>query len=267
MNLAFIGGGTMAEAIINGVLSASLATPEEVSVGEAMEERCRYLTDRYKIYASPNNIKIVGKGDLVILAVKPQNLSEVASELKGSLESQQTVVSIIAGARMSTLRESLGHSSVIRVMPNTPAQIGQGMSLWLCAPSVDTDAAAATQSVLKTLGDELRVNSEEYIDMATALSASGPAYVFTFMEALIDAGVYLGLPRPMARRLTLQTVLGSAQLAQQSDKHPAELRDMVTSPGGTTAEALLALEEGNFRSTVMNAVVAAYEKSLDLGEG
>jgi len=267
MKLAFIGGGAMAEAIVRGVLSASLAKPEEIVVGEVVEQRCRYLTDQYRVYATPNNIKAVGKGNLVILAVKPQNLPEVASEIRGSLGQHQTVLSIIAGARMSTLVDSLNHASVIRVMPNTPAQIGAGMSLWLCSSSVAADTAGQAQSILKTLGDEIRVYDEQYIDIATALSASGPAYVFMFIEALIDAGVYLGLPRPMARRLTLQTVLGSVRLAQETGKHPAELKDLVTSPGGTTAEALLALEEGQFRSTVINAVVAAYEKSLALSEG
>ena len=266
MKLAFIGGGAMAEAIIKGVLSASLAKPEEIRVGEIVEQRCRYLTEQYRIHTTPSNIKSVDEGNLVILAVKPQNLPEVAAEVKGALAPQQTVLSIIAGARMSTLVDSLGHPSVIRVMPNTPAQIGAGMSLWLCSSSVDDDTASMAQAILKTLGDEIRVHDERYMDMATALSASGPAYVFMFIEALIDAGVYLGLPRPMARRLTLQTVLGSTRLAQESGKHPAELRDMVTSPGGTTVEALLALEEGEFRSTVINAVVAAYEKSLALGE-
>ena len=138
------------------------------------------------------------------------------------------------------------------------------MTMWLCSASVDDATASQTQSILKTLGEEERVEKEEYIDMATALSASGPAYVFMFIESLIDAGVYLGMPRPMASRLTLQTVLGSTRLAEESGKHPAELRNMVTSPGGTTAEALLALEEGDFRYTVMNAVVEAYEKSIAL---
>ena len=267
MKLAFIGGGAMAEAIIKGVLSASLAKPEEIAVGELVEERCRYLTDQYGIYATPSNTKAINKGNLAILAVKPQNLAEVASELKGVLSPHQTVVSIIAGARMSTLVDSLDHASVIRVMPNTPAQVGAGMSLWLCSSSVDSDTATMAQSILRTLGDEVQVYDEQYLDMATALSASGPAYVFMFIEALIDAGVYLGLPRPLARRLTLQTVLGSTRLVQESGKHPAELKDLVTSPGGTTVEALLALEEGEFRSTVINAVVAAYEKSLVLGDG
>ena len=266
MKLTFIGGGAMAEAIIKGVLSSSLAKPAEIYVGEIAEERRKYLTESYGILGSESNVEAVRESELVILAIKPQNLVEVASEVKGMLTSRQTVLSIIAGTRLSKLVDCLGHHSVIRVMPNTPAQIGAGMSLWFCSASVGDEMAAKAQTILKTLGDEIRVHDESYLDMGTALSASGPAYVFMFIEALIDAGVYLGMPRPMAVRLTLQTVLGSARLAQESGKHPAELRDMVASPGGTTVEGLLALEEGEFRSTVINAVLAAYEKSLVLGE-
>ena len=252
----------MAEAIINGVISGGLAKPEDISVGEILEDRCRYLTNKYRIYATPNNSTVINKGDFVILCIKPQNLKDIGSVLASSLSSNQTVISIMAGVRMSTLMASLNHSRLIRVMPNTPAQIGAGMTLWQCSPNVDSDVADQTQSILKTMGDEIRVEEEQYIDMATALSASGPAYVFTFIESLIDAGVYIGLSREMASRLTLQTVLGSARLVLESTSHPAELRNRVTSPGGTTSEALLALEEGSFRSTIMNAVVAAYEKSM-----
>ena len=140
------------------------------------------------------------------------------------------------------------------------------MSLWLAAPTVSQAFRETTRSILRTLGEELEVAEEKYLDMATALSASGPAYVFLFLESLIDAGVYIGMSRDMARTLAMQTVLGSTRLAQESGKHPAELRDMVTSPGGTTAEALKVLEDGNFRATMINAVVAAYEKSKRLGE-
>ena len=177
----------------------------------------------------------------------------------------QTIISVIAGTRIPTLIELLSHKHVIRVMPNTPAQIGKGMILWMCSKEVESEVIRKTRSILKTLGVEIQVYNEHYMDMATALSASGPAYVFTFIEALIDAGVFIGLPRPMAKALTLQTLIGSTQLAMESEKHTAELRDMVASPGGTTVEALLSLEEGKFRSTVMNAVIAAYEKSISLG--
>jgi pyrroline-5-carboxylate reductase len=167
---------------------------------------------------------------------------------------------------MSTIMKGLGHDSVIRVMPNTPAQIGEGMSLWTCSPQVDDDRRQLTRSMLGTMGEEIYVSDEKYLDMATALSASGPAYVFLFIEALIDAGVHLGLPRDTSRTLALQTVLGSVRLVKETGRHPAELKDMVSSPGGTTVEALLALEEGGLRATIISAVIAAYEKSLELGE-
>ena len=266
MNLSFIGGGAMAEAMIRGVLSQSLAKPEDVYVGEISEERCRYLCDTYRIYASPENSVAATRGELVTLAVKPQNFQDVAPELRNLLSPNQTVLSIIAGLSMSTLTGELDHSAAIRVMPNTPAQIGEGMTLWLCAPSVSEDTASQAEAILATLGDQIHVDRESYIDMATALSASGPAYVFLFIESLIDAGVHLGMPRPMASRLALQTVLGSARLVQETGTHPAELKNMVTSPGGTTAAALMALEEESFRATVMKAVVAAYRRSIELSE-
>ena len=266
MNLSFIGGGAMAEAMIRGVLSQSLAKPENIYVGEISEERCRYLCDTYRIFASPRNDVAASKGELVVLAVKPQNFHDVAPDLRSCLSPNQTVLSIIAGLPMSTLTGELVHAAAIRVMPNTPAQIGAGMTLWLCAPSVSEDAASHAEAILTTLGDQMRVDREAYIDMATALSASGPAYVFLFIESLIDAGVHLGMPRPMASRLTLQTVLGSVRLVQETASHPAELKNMVTSPGGTTAAALMALEEESFRATVMKAVVAAHRRSVELSE-
>ena len=265
MKLAFIGGGTMAEAIIGGVLSKGIAAREDISVGEYLEARCHVLDERYGVFSTTDNFKAMERGDIVVLSIKPQNLSEVMAQLGGSLRSDQTILSIIAGARMSAIVDGLGHTSVIRVMPNTPAQIGEGMSLWTCSPGVGEEVRQSAQSILRTMGEEIYVSDEKYMDMATALSASGPAYVFLFIESLIDAGVHLGLPRDMSRTLALQTVLGSARLVKETGKHPAELKDMVSSPGGTTVEALLALEEGSFRATVVSAVIAAYEKSIELG--
>ena len=265
MKLAFIGGGTMAEAIIGGLLSKGVAAQNDISVGEALEERCRVLQERYGVFATTSNSKAAESGDIVVLAVKPQNLPEVLAQLDGSLKQEQAALSIVAGARMSAIVGGLSHASVIRVMPNTPAQIGEGMSLWTCSPQVNSEMRESARSILGTMGEEVYVADEKYLDMATALSASGPAYVFLFIESLIDAGVHLGLPRDTARTLALQTVLGSAKLVKETGKHPAELKDMVASPGGTTVEALLALEEGGFRATVINAVIAAYERSVELG--
>ena len=256
----------MAEAIIRGVLDKEIAPPSDISVGEAIEERCQWLRQTHGVAATTDNLEAAQSGDLVVLAIKPQTLPDVMEELKGRLESHQAALSIIAGAQMSTITEGLRHSAVIRVMPNTPAQIGEGISMWTCSSKVDGQMREQAQAVLSTMGPHIEVDDEKYMDMATALSASGPAYVFTFIEALIDAGVHLGLPRDTARLLALQTVLGSASLVKQTGKHPAELRDMVTSPGGTTAEALLALENGGFRATVGNAVLAAYKKSVELGK-
>ena len=256
----------MAEAIIRGVLDKEIAPPSNILVGEAIEERCQWLRQTHGVAATTDNLEAAQSGDLVVLAIKPQNLPDVLEELKDRLDSHQAALSIIAGATMSTITEGLRHSAVIRVMPNTPAQIGEGISMWTCSSKVDAQMRVQAQAVLSTMGPHIEVDDEKYMDMATALSASGPAYVFTFIEALIDAGVHLGLPRDTARSLALQTVLGSASLVKQTGKHPAELRDMVTSPGGTTAEALLALENGGFRATVGNAVLAAYKKSVELGK-
>ena len=266
MNISFIGGGVMAEAIIAGVLAKGIAQPGEICVGEPVEARRQRLAEGYGVTTSADNLEALQHGDLVVLSIKPQNLSAVLHGLKGRVKDTQAVLSIIAGARMERLATGLGHDAVIRVMPNMPAQIGAGMSVWTASSSVSEMFRNATRSILETLGEELYVEEERYIDMATALSASGPAYVFLFIESLVDAGVYLGMSREMARKLTLQTVLGSARLAQESGKHLAELREMVTSPGGTTAEALRALEEGGFRAAVLEAVNAAYEKSRLLGE-
>ena len=205
--------------------------------------------------------------DLVILSVKPQDLPAVFGQLEGALAPEQAALSIVAGAKMSTLAQGLGHEAIIRVMPNTPAQIGCGMTLWACSDSVGEDKRDLARSMLATVGQEIYVADEKYLDMATALSASGPAYVFLFVEALIDAGVYVGLPRDMARTLALQTVYGSVRLVMETGQHPGQLKDMVVSPGGTTAEGLQALERAGVPAALVDAVNAAYLKSVKLGQG
>ena len=266
MRISFVGGGVMAEAIVRGILDADLAGPEDVRVGEPVSERRAHLTQTHGVEALASNVEVLDGAELVVLSVKPQNLAEVMAELAPGLGHGHTVLSIVAGARMDTLASGLGHQAVVRVMPNTPAQIGAGMTVWTASESVPQAAVEASRRILGTLGEELYVSDEKLIDMATALSASGPAYVFLFIEALIDSGVYLGMPRDMARKLVLQTVLGSARLVEESERHPADLRDMVTSPGGTTAEALLTFERAAFRGDIIDAVVAAYRKSVELGK-
>ena len=267
MKVTFIGGGKMAEAILHGVLSGKLAAPADISVGEPVAERRDYLSSQFGVNTDADNLKSAQHADLLVLAVKPQDLGSVMGQLKGHLDSEQAALSIVAGAKMETLSKGLGHDSVVRVMPNTPAQIGAGMTLWTCSEGVDASKREMTKSVLGTIGQEIYVSDEKYMDMATALSASGPAYVFLFIEALIDAGVYVGLPRDMARTLALQTVFGSTKLVMDTGMHPAELKDTVVSPAGTTAEALRVLEDCGVPAAIVSAVDAAYRKSIQLGQG
>ena len=256
----------MAEAILKGVLSVSLASPSEVRVGEPVAERRTYLSQQYGVGTGQSNSDVAQDAQLVVLAVKPQDLQAVFDQLKGRLGSGQPVLSIVAGAKMASLAQGLSHAPIIRVMPNTPAQIGQGMSVWTCSAEVDKPSRDLAKSILETVGKEIYVDDEKYLDMATALSGSGPAYVFLIIEAMIDAGVYLGLPRDVARTVALQTLYGSTRLVMETGKHPAELKDMVVSPGGTTAEGLQVLERSGVPGAFVEAVNAAYQKSMKLGQ-
>ena len=257
MKLGFIGGGTMAEAMIKGVLNKSLSKPKDIIVGDPIEGRCKELTERYKVAATPSNEDVLKHGELIILAVKPQDIGTAAKNIGPLLKDSHTILSIIAGLKLNTLTKKLNHSSIIRVMPNMPAQIGSGMSVWTSSNTVTQDTINFSRNLLGALGEEIYVSEERYLDMATALSASGPAYVFLFIEALVDAGVYIGLPRSTSRKLAIETVLGSSKLVKETGYHPAQLRDMVASPGGTTVEG--------FRTNVINAVTAAFQKSIELG--
>jgi pyrroline-5-carboxylate reductase len=210
-----------------------------------------------------NRDAIAGR-ELVFLTVKPQALPAVMKQLYGRLEPRQVVISIIAGASIDQLSRGLGHGAIVRVMPNTPAQVGQGMMVWTSTADVDDAQREKVRVVLGALGDELFVDHEKYVDMATALSGTGPTYVFLMMEALIDAGVHMGFPRRIAEQIVLQTVGGSVDFARASKKHMAELRSMVTSPGGTSAEAIYQMEKGGLRTVYSRAVYAAYQRTKTL---
>jgi pyrroline-5-carboxylate reductase len=266
MRTAFIGGGIMAEAIISRAIAQGIVEPGQITVAEPLESRRRELAGRHGVTVMSENLPAISDAEMVILSIKPQHLEEVLAGLNGHLTPEQTVLSVVAGAALRTLVARLRHQRVVRVMPNTPARIGAGISAWTATAEVDESARESAAALLGTMGRQVYVQDEAYMDMATAVSGSGPAYVFSFMEALIEAAVYLGLPREVSRELVLETVLGSALLAKETGQHLGQLREMVTSPGGTTSEALLALEEGGFRASVMNAVVAAYEKAQVLGE-
>jgi len=266
MKIAFIGGGNMGEAMLSAILKKGLAEPEAITVGDVAQARRESLKQRYGVAVTPRNPEAVAGKDIIILAVKPQNLAEVMTELKGQLKPSQLVLSIIAGAKIETLTGGLRHKPIVRAMPNTPARIGEGISVWTATAEVSRQQKELAGAILGAMGKEVYVDDENYIDMATAISGSGPAYFFLMVEALVDAAVEIGLPRAQALELVLQTMLGSGQLIQRSGKEPAELRRMVTSPGGTTAQALEQLDKGNFAELIKRAVKAAYNKARALGE-
>jgi pyrroline-5-carboxylate reductase len=263
MKIALIGGGVMGEAIAKCLLGKKVVAPEDMVVSDISSLRRELFAREYAVSASADNREAAKYADLVILAVKPQHLRQVMHDIRG-LRPDQLVVSIVAGVTLSTLRQGLNHSSVIRAMPNMPAQIGEGMTVWTTTVETKQEQRELAQTVLGALGKEIYVADEKYLEMATALSGSGPAYVFLFIEALIDAGVHIGLPRDIAQQLVIQTMLGATRTVEKTGKHPADLRNMVTSPGGTTTEALLQLEKGGFRSLLLEAVAAAYEKAKRL---
>jgi pyrroline-5-carboxylate reductase len=262
--LAFVGAGVMAEAMIAGLISQQLVDPVHIVASHPRLDRCEKLTQRFGINAVESNVLAAEGADLVFLTVKPQILSPVMKQLHGKLAPTQIVVSIIAGASIGMLSRGLGHDGIARVMPNTPAQVGQGMSVWTSTPEVDEKQQVRVKAVLGALGEELWVEEEKYVDMATALSGTGPTYVFLMMEALIDAGVHMGFPRRIAEQIVLQTVAGSVAFARDSGKHMAELRNMVTSPGGTSAEAIYQMEKGGLRTVLSRAVYAAYQRTQSL---
>ncbi|MBT9149246.1 MAG: Pyrroline-5-carboxylate reductase [Dehalococcoidia bacterium] len=266
MKIAFIGGGMMGEAMISGLIRQASAEPAGITVSDVDQGRLRVLAERHGIQGVAENRQAIRGKDIVVLSVKPQVLPEVTDGLRGEIQPGQLVLSIIAGARIETLSQQLGHNCIVRVMPNTPAQIGEGISVWTATTAVNSEQKGMTRAILTALGKEIYVTEEKYIDMATAVSGSGPAYVFLMIEALVDAAVHIGMPREMAMALVLQTMRGSTRIAEVSGKHPAELRNMVTSPGGTTAAGLLRLEEGSLRAILTQAIIAAYEKSKELGK-
>ena len=265
MKIAFIGGGNMGEAMLSAILDKGLSPPQDISVSDISETRRKHLEQKYGVAVMNDNQLAASRGEVVVLAIKPQNLAEVMNKLSGQLKPNQLVLSIIAGKSINTLRLGLNHNCVTRAMPNTPAQISEGISVWAATAEVTKQQREWTSAILGSMGKEIYVEDEKYIDMATAVSGSGPAYFFLFVEALVEAGEHIGLPRDVAQELALQTMLGSGHLIQRSGKQPAELRRMVTSPGGTTAEALLELDKGGFSSLVRQAVSAAYNKAKRLG--
>jgi pyrroline-5-carboxylate reductase len=265
--IAFIGSGVMGEAMIRGLLTQHIVTPEQIVAADPWAERLHYMQSKYGVHVTGHNAEAAEAGQVVVLSVKPQDLGSVMPSIRGQLQRQDLVLSIIAGAPIKKLADGLGHTAVVRAMPNTPAQIGQGITVWTATADVSQEQRNQACAILGSFGEEIFLENENYLDMATALSGTGPAYIFIFMEALIDAGVHLGFSRRIAEQLVMQTMRGSVEYAAQSGKHVAELRNQVTSPGGTTAAALYHLEKGALRTVISRAVWAAYERSRALGQG
>ncbi len=265
MRVGLIGGGFMGEALVSAILRDSLAAAADVTVSDVAEGRREHLSERYGVAVTASNSEAVQAADLVVLAVKPQEFDGVAQELRGKLLAGQTVLSIMASVPVERITHGLAHKAVARAMPNTAAFVGEAVTAWLATADTSEAGRDAVSKLLDALGRQLQVGDEKYLDMATALSGSGPGFVFLFLEALIDAGVHIGLRREAATELAVQTLFGAAALAREMGKHPAELRNMVTSPGGTTAAGLQVLEEAGLRGTLIDAVEAAHERAKELG--
>ena len=265
--IAFIGAGAMGGAIVHALLQKEFVGSGQIIAADTHEERGRMLAEKYSVQTTTDNRAAVAQADMVVLAVKPQVLPGVMTGLKGRIQPSALVLSIVAGVPIDAIMSGLVHGSIVRAMPNTPAQIGEGITVWMASPGVSSIQREQARMLLKALGDEVEATHEDQLDMATALSGSGPAYVFLFMEALVDAGVHLGFSRSVAEQLVSRTVRGSVDYYQASLKHFARLRNEVTSPGGTSAEALYYLEKAGFRTAISRAVWAAYQRSSALGRG
>jgi pyrroline-5-carboxylate reductase len=264
--IAIVGSGVMSEAMIAGLLRNGSITPAQIVASHPRAERRTALERDYAIRTAAVNSDAAAGADVIVLGIKPQMLIRVGRDLRPVLRPGQLVLSILAGGTTTALANALGHRQIVRSMPNTPARLGKGMTVWYATPEVTETQREQAATLLRALGAELMVDDERFVSMATAVSGTGPTYVFLVMEALIDAAVHLGFPRHVAHDLVIETLEGSTLFAKSSGLHPAELRNMVTSPGGTSAAALHELESGRLRTVLSEAVWAAYRRTEELGQ-
>jgi pyrroline-5-carboxylate reductase len=264
--IAFLGGGNMAEALVKGLIAAGTAKAGQILVADPSPERLEHLKKTYGIVIQKSNLDAMRDAAIVILSVKPQVIEKVLAEIAPAVDGTKLIVSIAAGVPIAKIEKALKDGSrVVRVMPNTPALVLAGAAALAGGKSATAADLGLTQDIFNSVGRSVVVE-EKLMDAVTGLSGSGPAYVFMIIDALSDAGVKAGLPRPLALELAAQTVYGSAKMVLETKEHPAKLRDMVTSPGGTTIEGLHALEKGKLRAVLMNAVEAATARSKELGK-
>ncbi len=267
--IAFIGSGQMAQAMIAGLLRNETALAENLLASGPRLDRGQELQERYELVPFTDNKKAAKQADIVVLSVKPQRLDMILAELEGVIKKEALVLSIIAGASLEKIASGLGHKALVRAMPNTPARIGQGITVWTISADTSDEQKEWGREMLLALGQEVFEEEEDFLDKATALSGTGPAYVYLFMEAMVDAGVHMGFSRRVAEQLVIETVRGSVNYYDLHDEHRhlSRLRNQVTSPGGTSAEALYYLEKAGFRTAISRAIWAAYERSVELGGG
>ena len=265
LTIATVGTGVMAESMLAGLLQGEDFPPDHITASHPRPDRREQLARTLGIRTVESNTEAVVGADIIVLGIKPQMLKKVGRELSTVLRPEQLVISILAGPTSMALANALRHRSIVRAMPNTPAQLGKGMTVWYATPEVTQAQREATATLLSALGVQIAVDDEKFVAMATAVSGTGPAYVFLVMEALIDAAVHLGFPRHIAHDLVIETLEGSTAFAKASSMQPAQLRNMVTSPGGTTAAAIHELEAGRLRTVLSQAVWAAYRRTEELG--
>lgn len=266
MALGVIGGGVMGEALIRRLIEQSIYSPQAIWVSDPREERLAYLCEHYGIRSADSNAAAIAKADLVLLAVKPQVFDAVAVELKAlhPLNPAPLVVSILAGTTLMRLEQAFPDCPVIRAMPNTPATVGAGMTAIAAGSHADAAHLDQATQLFSAVGQVVQV-TESLLDAVTGLSGSGPGYVAVIVEALADGGVAVGLPRAVALQLAIQTLRGTAELLAAGELHPGQLKDQVTSPGGTTIAGVAALEQAGLRSALIEAVRAAHRRSQELG--
>ena len=263
--ICFIGGGAMAESIIRGILNAELVMPSQIMVNDISSERLAYLSSSFSIATTLDSQEIVKQADILFLTVKPQVISDVIDTIAPIVTKTTIVVSVAAGVPIAMLQSKMSGVPIIRVMPNTPVAVGEGMSAMALGKYATKVVSDPVAEVFASVGRVVTV-SEESMDAVTGLSGSGPAYAFVVIDALADAGVRVGLSRQTSILLAAQTLLGAAKMVLETNEHPAKLRDMVTSPGGTAIAGVHALEQKGVRATIIDAVVAATKRSREMGK-
>jgi pyrroline-5-carboxylate reductase len=265
--LAIIGTGRIGEALLRGLLASSWLRPDQVVCTDASEVRCQEVAVAHGVRATTDNRSAIEAADVVLIALKPQVLVKVIGEVGDAFDPAQTVISVAAGITTATIQDTIdGEVPVVRVMTNTPVQVDEAMSVLSGGTHAKERDLAVAEEILEHVGQVIRMD-EGHLDAVTALSGSGPAYFFLLAEAMIDAGILLGLPRDVSTQLIIQTMVGSAKMLRDTGRHPVELREMVTSPGGTTIAAIRTLESARVRAAFLDAIEAAKLRSEALARG